>query len=115
MSAMARSLLVIAAVASLARAMKHEAFALPNGDWAGVDGNWSTVQFNIGSDAQPVHVLVGTALSEFWAVGPGGCYPSASNNRTSRCVSADNLQTNRTALMREGGFIIPMIQMTGMI
>lgn len=75
---MARSLLVVAAMAGLARAKKHTAFALPNGEWAGIDGNWSTVGLSVGSDSQPVNVLVGTALSEFWAVGTGGCYPSTS-------------------------------------
>jgi hypothetical protein len=78
---MARSLLLIAAIAGLARADGYEAFALPNGGWAGVDGNWSTVSFLLGEDSQPVDVLVGTALSEFWAVGVGGCYPSRSMQR----------------------------------
>lgn len=75
---MARALLLVAAVASLVRAQSQKAFALPNGQWAGIDGNWSTVSFLLGADSQPVDVLVGTALSEFWAVGIGGCYPSMS-------------------------------------
>lgn len=75
---MARSLLIAAAIAGLARAKEHTAFALPNGRWAGIDGNWSTVGLTVGSDSQSVNVLVGTALSEFWAVGTGGCYPSMS-------------------------------------
>lgn len=37
----------------------------------GVDGNWSTFGFLVGSNN--VNVLFSTALSEFWAVGPGGC------------------------------------------
>jgi hypothetical protein len=32
--------------------------------------------FDLGSNLQQVDVLVSTALSEFWAVGPGGCLPS---------------------------------------
>ncbi|KAF5016523.1 hypothetical protein F66182_11770, partial [Fusarium sp. NRRL 66182] len=46
---------------------------LPPGRWSGADGNWSTISFSLGSDSQAVDVLVSTALSEFWAVGPGGC------------------------------------------
>lgn len=49
----------------------------------GVDGNWSTVGLQIGSSAHKVNILVSTALSELWVVGPGGCLismldPSAS-------------------------------------
>ncbi|KAK5998285.1 hypothetical protein PT974_00659 [Cladobotryum mycophilum] len=47
--------------------------SLAPGDWLGIDGNWSTVKFLLGSPVQCVNVLVSTSLSEFWAVGPGGC------------------------------------------
>ncbi|KAI8723688.1 Peptidase A1 domain-containing protein [Fusarium sp. LHS14.1] len=43
--------------------------------WKGIDGNWSTISFSLGSNSQAVDVLVSTALSEFWAVGSGGCLP----------------------------------------
>ncbi|KAJ4210331.1 hypothetical protein NW767_000599 [Fusarium falciforme] len=43
--------------------------------WKGIDGNWSTISFSLGSNSQAVDVLVSTALSEFWAVGVGGCLP----------------------------------------
>lgn len=42
----------------------------------GIDGNWSTVQFLVGSESDLVNVLPSTSLSEFWAVGPGGCATS---------------------------------------
>ncbi|CAG7564808.1 unnamed protein product [Fusarium equiseti] len=61
--------------AHLIQARKPEPVLLPTGDWSGVDGNWSTISFYIGSNSQHVDVLVSTALSEFWAVGPGGCLP----------------------------------------
>ena len=38
----------------------------------GIDGNWSTYSFLIGENNN-VNVLFSTTLSEFWAVGPGGC------------------------------------------
>jgi hypothetical protein len=45
-------------------------------DRTGSDGNWSTISFSLGSNSQAIEVLVSTALSEFWAIGPGGCLPS---------------------------------------
>ncbi|RGP65044.1 hypothetical protein FLONG3_9379 [Fusarium longipes] len=56
-------------------ALEPEPVLLPTGDWTGTDGNWSTISFYLGSNSQHVDVLVSTALSEFWAVGPGGCLP----------------------------------------
>ncbi|KFA49043.1 hypothetical protein S40293_06190 [Stachybotrys chartarum IBT 40293] len=50
--------------------------ALEPGEWLGVDGNWSTVKFSVGSPAQEVNVLVSTSLSEFWTIGSGGCQES---------------------------------------
>lgn len=41
-----------------------------------MDGNWSTIKFQIGEPKQDVNVLVSTALSEFWVVGTGGCVSS---------------------------------------
>lgn len=38
----------------------------------GVDGNWSTYAFLVGNN-NPVNVLFSTTISEFWAIGPGGC------------------------------------------
>ncbi|KAK6708968.1 hypothetical protein SNK04_009913 [Fusarium graminearum] len=58
-----------------ARDREPEPVLLPTGDWTGTDGNWSTISFYLGSNSQHVDVLVSTALSEFWAVGPGGCLP----------------------------------------
>ncbi|CAM1511228.1 Fc.00g087410.m01.CDS01 [Cosmosporella sp. VM-42] len=48
---------------------------LTSGNRLGIDGNWSTSNFFLGSNSQQVNVLVSTSLSEFWAVGPGGCLP----------------------------------------
>ncbi|KAF4974397.1 hypothetical protein FZEAL_8696 [Fusarium zealandicum] len=48
---------------------------LPPSNWKGVDGNWSTISFSLGSQSEAIDVLVSTALSEFWAVGSGGCLP----------------------------------------
>ncbi|CEI40564.1 hypothetical protein FVEN_g1604 [Fusarium venenatum] len=59
--------------AHLIQAREPEPVLLPTGDWTGTDGNWSTISFYLGSNSQHVDVLVSTALSEFWAVGPGGC------------------------------------------
>ncbi|KAF4442524.1 hypothetical protein F53441_11722 [Fusarium austroafricanum] len=56
---------------------------LPSGGWIGSDGNWSTISFSLGSDSQSIEVLVSTALSEFWAIGPGGCLP-----KEPHCIAA---------------------------
>jgi hypothetical protein len=45
------------------------------GQWLGNDGNWSTIAASVGSPAQKVNLLVSTASSELWVVGPGGCLP----------------------------------------
>lgn len=51
---------------------------------AGIDGNWSTFQFFLGDPGQYVQVLASTALSEFWAVGEGGCRPREPHCTTAR-------------------------------
>ncbi|KAF4962990.1 hypothetical protein FSARC_8960 [Fusarium sarcochroum] len=61
--------------ACTAEARKPGPVLLPPGGWSGIDGNWSTISFSLGSNSQSLDVLVSTALSEFWAVGPGGCLP----------------------------------------
>ncbi|KND87875.1 Candidapepsin [Tolypocladium ophioglossoides CBS 100239] len=71
-SATAASATVIA-LAGVARALDPVPVALQAGDWLGIDGNWSTVSFLLGSNSDFVNVLVSTSLSEFWAIGPGGC------------------------------------------
>ncbi|TDZ26395.1 hypothetical protein Cob_v000823 [Colletotrichum orbiculare MAFF 240422] len=69
------SIAIVATVlASIVCAQQPSAVALtPSTDWYGFDGNWSAVKFQIGSQQQSVSVLVSTSLSEFWAVGSGGC------------------------------------------
>lgn len=47
----------------------------------GNDGNWSTVQVLLGSSSDLVQVLPSTYLSEFLAIGPGGCSPSKQHMR----------------------------------
>ncbi|KAK7432651.1 hypothetical protein QQZ08_000860 [Neonectria magnoliae] len=64
-----------AAFAGMAHAGALSPISIPSSVWQGIDGNWSTVTFLLGSTSQQVDVLVSTALSEFWAVGPGGCLP----------------------------------------
>ena len=40
----------------------------------GIDGNWSTTELWVGSDAsEAMNLLVSTSLSETWVVGSGGC------------------------------------------
>ncbi|KAL4729330.1 hypothetical protein ACLX1H_003745 [Fusarium chlamydosporum] len=69
--------------ANLIQARDPEPVLLPAGDWSSTDGNWSTISFYLGSNSQHVDVLVSTALSEFWAIGPGGCLPKDPN-----CIAA---------------------------
>lgn len=57
--------------------------SIPSSIWKGIDGNWSTVTFYVGSNSQELDVLVSTSLSEFWAVGSGGCLPNELH-----CISA---------------------------
>ncbi|KAH7160288.1 aspartic peptidase domain-containing protein [Dactylonectria estremocensis] len=61
------------AFAGLAHARRPGPVSIPSSIWKGIDGNWSTVTFYVGSNSQQVDVLVSTSLSEFWAVGSGGC------------------------------------------
>lgn len=67
---------VVAVVAGLAQARDPAPVALESDGWLGIDGNWSTLGFDLGSNSQAMSVLVSTALSEFWVVGPGGCITS---------------------------------------
>ncbi|UNI21949.1 hypothetical protein JDV02_007888 [Purpureocillium takamizusanense] len=72
----AASLAVTAAAVALAgvvNALDPTPISLMAGDWLGIDGNWSTAQFLLGSKSDLVNVIVSTGLSEFWAVGGGGC------------------------------------------
>ncbi|KAG6216042.1 hypothetical protein E4U50_006561 [Claviceps purpurea] len=64
-----------AAAASLAPVttpLAPQPVALNASEWLGVDGNWSTYAFLVGNN-NPVNVLFSTTISEFWAIGPGGC------------------------------------------
>lgn len=70
------SVLILVTFSTLARGHDPVPFVVPTGQWAGVDGNWSTLQFSLGQPAQSVQVLASTSLSEFWAVSNGGCLPS---------------------------------------
>lgn len=78
---------VVAAAAALAvasHALDPAPVSLQASDWLGIDGNWSTVSFLLGSDSELVNVLISTTLSEFWAIGSGGCAandPRCSNAR----------------------------------
>ncbi|RFU74103.1 eukaryotic aspartyl protease family [Trichoderma arundinaceum] len=65
--------LVIAAAAGIAYANDPAPVAFDAGEWLGIDGNWSTIKVLLGSNSDLVNVLLSTSLSEFWAVGPGGC------------------------------------------
>ncbi|KAF9881858.1 eukaryotic aspartyl protease [Colletotrichum karsti] len=71
---MLSTVLVATVLAGIVRAQNPTAVALtPSSDWYGIDGNWSTVKFQLGTPKQSVNVLVSTSLSEFWVVGSGGC------------------------------------------
>ncbi|TLS29821.1 hypothetical protein PpBr36_01263 [Pyricularia pennisetigena] len=50
----------------------------PSQKWVDIDGTWSSFEVNLGAPAQPVQLLVSTAISEVWAIGRGGC-PQNSN------------------------------------
>ncbi|KAG9257344.1 aspartic peptidase domain-containing protein [Emericellopsis atlantica] len=76
-----------------AQAAKPSAYSLPNGRWAGIDGNWSTTEVLLGSQQQKVNVLIGTALSELWAVGTGGCYPNEPHCSSARGGLYDPMQS----------------------
>ncbi|PHH64591.1 hypothetical protein CDD81_4202 [Ophiocordyceps australis] len=78
----------IAAAAALALVRVAEALdpapvALQAGSWLGNDGNWSSVSFLLGSSSAQSNVFVSTSLSEFWAIGPGGCVA-----KEPRCIAA---------------------------
>lgn len=87
------------AAAAVASALDPAPVALQAGDWfvasqsclprvlhlltpgpvpcrLGIDGNWSTVSFLLGSNSDVVNVLISTTLSEFWAVGAGDVVPA---------------------------------------
>ncbi|KAF3072379.1 hypothetical protein CFAM422_005490 [Trichoderma lentiforme] len=81
---MRRDVLVIAVVAGLAYANDPAPVSFDAGDWLGIDGNWSTIKVLLGSSSDLVNVLLSTSLSEFWAVGPGGCLKSTSPSRLDR-------------------------------
>ncbi|KAL7949922.1 acid protease [Trichoderma barbatum] len=70
---MRHDVLVIAAVAGLVYANDPAPVAFDAGEWLGIDGNWSTIKVLLGSNSDLVNVLMSTSLSEFWAIGPGGC------------------------------------------
>ncbi|KAL7933721.1 acid protease [Trichoderma chlorosporum] len=70
---MRRDVLVIASIAGLACANDPAPVSFDAGDWLGIDGNWSTIKVLLGSNSDLVNVLMSTSLSEFWAIGPGGC------------------------------------------
>ncbi|RDA85300.1 putative aspartyl protease [Ophiocordyceps camponoti-leonardi (nom. inval.)] len=64
------------AFAAVSYALDPAPVSLQASDWLGIDGNWSTVSFLLGSDSELVNVLISTTLSEFWAIGSGGCAPN---------------------------------------
>ncbi|KAI8281374.1 hypothetical protein K4K60_004202 [Colletotrichum sp. SAR11_57] len=71
---MLSTVLVATVLVGIVCAQSPSAVALtPSNDWYGVDGNWSTVKFQVGTPRQSLNVLVSTSLSEFWVVGAGGC------------------------------------------
>ncbi|TQV96080.1 hypothetical protein V2A60_003475 [Cordyceps javanica] len=78
----------MAAAASVAATTGVTAYApapvsIPYGDWLGIDGNWSTAQFLLGTQSDLVNLIPSTSLSELWTVGPGGC-----QNKEQHCMTA---------------------------
>ncbi|EHK43506.1 hypothetical protein TRIATDRAFT_32938 [Trichoderma atroviride IMI 206040] len=67
------ALVIIATVAGIVYANEPSPVAFDAGEWLGIDGNWSTIKVLLGSNSDLVNVLLSTSLSEFWAIGPGGC------------------------------------------
>ncbi|KAK1963344.1 eukaryotic aspartyl protease [Colletotrichum sublineola] len=66
--------LIAAVLVARVAAESRSAVALtPSNDWYGVDGNWSTIELQVGTPGQTVNVLASTSLSEFWVIGAGGC------------------------------------------
>ncbi|KAH6688046.1 aspartic peptidase domain-containing protein [Plectosphaerella plurivora] len=81
---MAFLVLLVAVLVGLAAARPSAVALTPSTQWYGIDGNWSTIAFDLGEPAQAVNVLVSTALSEFWVVQAGGCLdrePLCGNSR----------------------------------
>ncbi|KAG7104496.1 hypothetical protein HYQ44_015808 [Verticillium longisporum] len=76
------ALVVLHAVATSAAGPSALALT-PSSEWYGIDGNWSTLSFQVGHPGESVNVLVSTSLSEFWVVQSGGCY-----NREPLCANA---------------------------
>ncbi|KAJ0166085.1 hypothetical protein CTA2_8768 [Colletotrichum tanaceti] len=66
--------LVASVLVGLVGAQGRSAMALtPSSDWYGVDGNWSTINLQVGTPGQSVNVLASTSLSELWVIGADGC------------------------------------------
>ncbi|KAH7327987.1 aspartic peptidase domain-containing protein [Stachybotrys elegans] len=84
------SLLVAAVFAAVVRADGPAPVALESGGWLGIDGNWSSVRFDVGSPSQEINVLISTSLSEFWTIGPGGC-----------------VRDDQQCITRRGGIYVP--------
>ncbi|KAK1237743.1 hypothetical protein MKX07_003579 [Trichoderma sp. CBMAI-0711] len=87
---MRRDVLAIAAVAGLVYANDPAPVAFDAGEWLGIDGNWSTIKVLLGSNSDLVNVLMSTSLSEFWAIGPGGCLKSHSRVPSSLDPATDS-------------------------
>ncbi|KAK1997260.1 eukaryotic aspartyl protease [Colletotrichum falcatum] len=60
-------------VAPVAAETRSAVALTPSDGWYGIDGNWSTIQLQVGTPGQTVNVLASTSLSEFWVIGAGGC------------------------------------------
>ncbi|KAM3456036.1 hypothetical protein MY3296_001905 [Beauveria thailandica] len=73
-----------AATAVFVNAYDPAAVSIPYGDWLGIDGNWSTVRFLLGTQSDLVNIIPSTSLSELWAVGPGGCQSKEQHCMTAR-------------------------------
>ncbi|OAA68952.1 Peptidase aspartic, catalytic [Cordyceps fumosorosea ARSEF 2679] len=74
----------VAATTGVANAYAPAAVSIPHGDWLGIDGNWSSVSFLLGTESDPVNIIPSTSLSELWAVGPGGCQSKEPHCPTAR-------------------------------
>ncbi|UKZ59939.1 uncharacterized protein TrAtP1_001227 [Trichoderma atroviride] len=78
------ALVIIATVAGIVYANEPSPVAFDAGEWLGIDGNWSTIKVLLGSNSDLVNVLLSTSLSEFWAIGPGGCLQNTSPSQHDR-------------------------------
>lgn len=74
----------VAANTGVVNAYDPAAVSIPYGDWLGIDGNWSTVRFLLGTQSDLIDVIPSTSLSELWAVGPGGCPSKEQHCMTAR-------------------------------